>query len=53
MAKNGRTVSRSATTGRFVSKREATYAARARVTADEKRGKTTPAWIKTLATGTK
>lgn len=34
---------------RSVSKREATYAAKARVTADSKRGAETPQWIKDLA----
>lgn len=51
-ASNGRTVYRSAKSGRYVvTKTEARAAARTKVTVDQKLGKDTPGWVKDLAEG--
>jgi hypothetical protein len=44
-----RSTSRSATTGRYISKSEARAAAKTKVTVDKKLGRTTPVWVKDLA----
>ena len=49
MANTRSSKARSADTGRYVSKAEASAAARVRVTVDKKRGKPTPRWVTTLA----
>jgi propanediol dehydratase small subunit len=61
MAKNAKSSYRSATTGKFVTRRvssgrmvtttEARAAAKTRVTVDKKLGRQTPEWVEKLATG--
>jgi hypothetical protein len=46
---NSRTVTRSAASGRYVSKGEARAAARTKVSVDKKLGRTTAPWVKSLA----
>lgn len=49
MATTKRSVTRSAVSGRYVSKAEARAAAKTKVTVDKKLGKTTPSWVQSLA----